>query len=122
MDNIMEKRRECRLWFPIRFTKYYVEQNNLSKDLELVVVRGLISKKIEKTKLYKVNDISYDRGVGNFFCGVANLTVHSADASTPALRVNKIRKAKKFMKFLEDTIATERQRLDVKYTETNIVK
>ncbi len=122
MNEIKEKRRQCRLWFPIKFTKFYVEENNLSKDLELVASKGLLSKSIEKTKLYKVNDISYNRGVGNFFCGVANLVVHSADTSSPALHINKIRKAKKFMKYLEDTIALERKRMNVGYNETTVLK
>lgn len=119
---VIDRRKKCKLWFPISFTKYYIEENRLSKELELVASYGLISKRIEKTKLYKINDISYHRGIGNFFCGVANLTLHSADVSSPTLRIEKIRKSKLFMKFLEDKITEERIRMNVGYNETTVLR
>ncbi len=119
---VVDRRKKCKLWFPISFTKYYIEENRLSKELELVASYGLISKRIEKTKLYKINDISYQRGVGNFFCGVANLTLHSADASCPTLRIEKVRKARLFMSFLEEKITAERIRMNVGYNETTVLK
>ena len=69
-NNVLSlKRRKCWLWFPIRFTKYEVMEKN--GDYELVITTGLLAKHINRIKLYRINDITYDRTIGNFFCGVA---------------------------------------------------
>lgn len=117
---IIEKRRKCLLWFPIRMSKYELNRN-FSDELELIVTTGFIVKRIDKIKLFKINDISYRRTIGNFFCGVAIITIHSSDSSAPTQDLVKIRKAKKFMELLERSIADERKRMKVGYTETNIL-
>lgn len=117
---IIDKRRKCFLWFPIRFSKYELNKN-FSDELELIVTTGLIVRRIDKIKLFKINDISYKRTVGNFFCGVATVTVHSSDSSAPTQELIKIKRAKKFMEILERNIAEERTRMKIAYRETNII-
>lgn len=116
----IEKRRKCFLWFPIRTSKYELVKN-FSDELELVVTTGILMKRIEKIKLFKITDISYQRSFGNLLCGVGTLTIHSSDASSSAQLIPKIRKPKQFMEMLERCIANERKRMKVGYTETNVV-
>lgn len=116
----MEKRKSCWMWFPIRFTSYEVRKN-VAGEMELVMEKGVLNKRIEKMKLFKITDISYRRGLGNFFCGVSNLTLFSTDVSSSQLRIVKIRKGRDFMNHLEKVVASERERLNVTYKETNLV-
>lgn len=114
------KKRKCWLWFPIRFTKYEVKQQ--FDDIELVITTGLLAKREEKIKLYRINDISYHRSVGNFFFGVGNLTISSSDRTSSTTEITKIRRYKKFGNKLEELIYNERKRVGVSYSEANIVK
>ncbi len=116
------KRRKCWLWFPIRFTKYEVMEKN--GDYELVITKGLLAKHINRIKLFKINDITYDRTLGNFFCGVANIKLETSDQSSrySGCTISKIRHAKDFMQHLEDLVQDERKRMNVTYSETTVIK
>ena len=113
------KKRKCFLWFPIRFTTYEVVNNH--EDLELVITKGLLSKHIEKVKLYKINDLTFDRSFFEFFFGVAEIIVSSSDNSAKTLYIEKIRGAKEFMKELDELIQQDRKRVNITYTETNVI-
>ncbi len=113
-------RRTCWLWFPIRFSKYKIEKT-FSGDLELICETGVLNKRIEKMKLYKVNDIGYNRTLGNFMFGVSNLRIHSSDKSCSVVNVTKIRGGRDFMTSLEEMVASERQRMNVTYAERNLM-
>lgn len=115
MSKQISKRRKCFLWFPIRMATYTIQEG--FDDIELVVETGLIFKKIEKTKLFKVSDISYERSVGNFFFGVACVKIHSSDASCRVIYMHKIRKARVFMEEIEKIVADERKRVNIGYRE-----
>ena len=122
-NNVLKlKRRKCWLWFPIRFTKYEVVEKN--GDYELVITTGLLAKHINRIKLYRINDITFDRTLGNFFCGVANIILSTSDQSSKysGCTISKIRHAKDFMQKLEDLVQSERTRVNVTYSETNVIK
>jgi len=121
MENIKLKKRKCWLWFPIRFTTYSVIEKN--GELELVIKSGLLSTHINKIKLYRINDLTYNRTIGNFFCGVANISVSSSDQSSKygGASISKIHGAKEFLRELEDLVQEERQRMNVRYTESNVI-
>lgn len=111
--------RKCWLWFPIRFTKYEVVKNH--DDYELIIHTGLIAKREERIKLFKVNDLSYHRGLGNWICGVGNITLRTSDVSTRTFTIEKIRRYRDFGFKLEELIDAERKRVKITYTETNII-
>lgn len=121
MENIIAKKRKCLWWFPIRFTTYTIEENH--GDLELVIRSGLISRNINKIKLYRINDLTYDRSFGNFFFGVANIIVSSSDQSSrhSNCEIEKIHGAREFLKILDEHVHKERQRVNVQYTESNVI-
>ena len=120
--NIIDKRRMCFLWFPLRFTTY--ELVNRNNEFELVITSGLLSKHINRIKLYRINDLTYDRSLGNWLFGVGNIIVSSTDPSNHSshIRIEKIREAKDFLDTLERFVRKERQRMNVGYQETNIIK
>ena len=117
MENL--NRRKWWLWFPIRFTFYEIEKKY--DDIELKINSGLLSKKVEKIKLFKIQDISYSRSLGNLICGVGNVKLLSGDVSTPVITITKIKKAKEFMEKLEKMIHEERTRVGVVHQESNII-
>lgn len=116
----LDCRRKCWLWFPIRFTKYEIIKKN--EDLELVITKGLIAKNIDKVKLFKINDLTYNRTLGNFLFGVANIIVDSSDSSAKRCKIAKIRGARQFLELLEERVNEERKRVKVSYSETNLVR
>lgn len=117
---VIIKRRKCWLWFPIRFTKYVIAKS-FGDDIELIITKGLISKHEEKIKLFKVQDISYNRSVGNFFMGVGNITIASSDISAKFVEIEKIRRAKKFQEKLEELVELERSSNNVTYKEASVL-
>ncbi len=118
MENL--NRRKCWLWFPIRFTFYKVERKY--DDVELIITSGLLSKKVEKIKIFKIQDISYSRSLGNLICGVGNVKLLSGDVSTPVITITKIKKPKQFMEELEKLIHDERNRVGVIHHESNMIR
>jgi Bacterial membrane flanked domain. len=97
------------MWFPITFTTYEIRKKD-DTDLELRVKTGLISAKEEKIKLYKINDISFNRGIMNFLFGVGNLTINSSDKSSNGLfTIKKYIKLKRFSHYWK-TIRKKKER------------
>ena len=115
------KKRKYWLWFPIGLTTYEIEKRD--DDYELVITKGLLSKHIDRIKLYRITDLTFERSIGNWFCGVANIIVHSTDPSGTSKyssnkTIEKIRGAKDFLSQLETLVQQERKRMNVKYSET----
>lgn len=118
---LIEKKRKCFLWFPIRFKTYSIVKGN-NGDYELHVKSGLLSSHLDKIKLYKINDVTYHRSFGNLFFGVANLIISSSDKSSRGtITIEKIHGVKDFQEKLEDLVSEERQRINVAYRETEIL-
>ncbi len=122
----MKKVRKCFLWFPIRFEK--AEILSSGNDLILQITQGFFNVKINKIPLYRIVDIGYTRSFLQFFFGVSNVSIYSTDPSTvkdnktaSKIELCKIRRGKKFMKTLEELVASERDKNNVKYNETEII-
>ncbi len=107
------------MWWKIRFTYYKIVKN--FDDYELWVDSGLIRKKTSKMKLYKVNDFSYHRSFGNWIFRVGGFTLSSGDVSSKFLDVTKIKNYKEFGAKIEELVNSERKRMNVGYSETNLV-
>lgn len=122
MSELVLKKRRCVLWFPISLTTYEVVKSR--EDYELIIKSGLIARHEEKIKLFKINDTTFDRSLSNFFFGVGNIILESSDASSRYGRccIQKIHGAREFQKQLEDLVFAERKRVNIKYTENNIVR
>ena len=86
------------------------------------VAMNYLKMDIEKIKLYKINDLTYRRTLGNFIFGVANIIVESSDTSLRSCKITKIRCAKQFLQELEEKVNQERKRVNVVYSETNLSK
>ncbi len=119
MKELLIRKRGCWLGLPIRLTKYSVGKN-LSGDYDLEIESGLISKKIEKVSLVKIQDLSFYRTFFGFFLGVSNIKVHSGDRNTPVMTIKKIRRGRAFCNQLEQLVSDIRKEQGVKYDEKNI--
>ena len=116
----MSNRRKCFWWFPIRFTSYEIVKNH--DDYELVIKSGLLNNREEKLKLFKVNDISYHRSLGNFLFAQGNITLSTSESGSRYVEISKIQGYKEFGKELEELAYKERERVKVSYTETNVIR
>ena len=114
----MQSRRKCFLWFPIRLTTYEIVKNH--EDLELVVNSGLINRRTEKLKLYRVTDIHYNRTLGNFLFGQGNVSLDTTERRGSSVSISKIHGYKDFGKEIEELSYQERKRMNVGYKENNL--
>ena len=112
------ERRKCFWWFPIRFTTYKIEKNH--EDLELIITSGLLSKRVDKLKLYRVTDINYNRSLGNFLFAQGNITLSTTERRGTNVSISKIHGYKEFGKEIEELVYQERKRMNVGYKEQNL--
>ena len=97
---VLLQRRKCKFGLPIGLTKYEViEKYN---ELELVITKGIISKRISKYKVKDISELSYSRSFFNFFFGVANVKVSFNTRVVVVL--SKIKKADDFISKFEEIL------------------
>ena len=112
------KKRKCFWWFPIRLTTYEIVKNH--EDMELVITGGIINRRTEKLKLYRVTDISYNRSLGNFLFGQGNITLSTTERNGSSEVISKIHGYKEFGNKIEEIAYQERKRMNVGYKEHNV--
>lgn len=70
---------------PLSFTKY-----TLTHDI-LYVSNGVLTKREEELRLYKVTDISLARSLGQRMMGLGSILLESSDKSTPMLILENVK-------------------------------
>ncbi len=118
---VVEKRRKCLLWFPIRQTSVAIVQNNDDYKYELEIKKGFFSREIKRINLYQITDVSHYRNFIDLILLRGNLEIHSTDPKYKELRVTKIRRPKEFEDCIEQIVKEERGRVGVKYQELNVI-
>ena len=74
--NILWQDRKHYLWFPIRFTSYYIE------DDRLMIKKGFFNTTLDETLLYRIIDISFQQTLAGKIFGTGNVILKTkADAS-----------------------------------------
>jgi len=53
----------------------------------IVVERGLLSKRMEQIDVYRINDYTVERPIGQRIMGTGNLVVNAMDRTTPQIRI-----------------------------------
>lgn len=72
-------------WFRARAVHYRITTQRV------VIERGVLSKKLEQTDLYRVYDYVVERPLSQRMLGTGNLVLESADKSTPKIRIDGIK-------------------------------
>ncbi len=87
MKDIVEKLwkdRKRRLRMPLSFTRYSMSEDRLFLDT------GFLSRKEEEVLLYRVQDITLKRSLGQQILGVGTVIVKSSDKTIPVLELKNI--------------------------------
>jgi membrane protein YdbS with pleckstrin-like domain len=75
--------------------------------------RGLLSKRIDVTPLWRVRDVSYKQTLVDRILGIAHIEVVAADASTPSFEIVGLPASRELFENLRDSIEIQRQTKNV---------
>jgi membrane protein YdbS with pleckstrin-like domain len=87
--------------------KFRVSNTNIEYE------RGLISKRIDVTPLWRVRDVSYKQNLVDRILGIAHIEVVAADASTPSFEIVGLPASRQLFENLRDSIEIQRQTKNV---------
>ena len=96
---------------PLSFTTYKLTEQKLT------VETGLLSKREEEIRLYRIMDITLVRPLGQRLFGVGTIHLCTADKSTPEIDILKIKHPTEVKNMLSDMIEAERDRKRVSARE-----
>lgn len=86
MENIIWEGKPFNYGFP-SFTKYVIT------DTRIIIEKGLLTKKREEIRLYRVRDIATKRNLLERMLGIGDITVISTDTSQPEYILRNVRKS-----------------------------
>lgn len=90
-----------------RSIKFRVSNTNIEYE------RGLLSKRIDVTPLWRVRDVSYKQNLVDRILGIAHIEVVAADASTPSFEIVGLPASRQLFENLRDSIELQRQTKNV---------
>lgn len=105
--NIIWQDRKHHLWFPISFTRYYIE------DDRLMIKKGLFNTTLDETLLYRIIDISFRQTLAGKIFGTGSvILVTKADASGE-ITLENISKPLEVRKMLSKLVEESRDKRNV---------
>ncbi|MCQ2456736.1 MAG: PH domain-containing protein [Clostridia bacterium] len=90
------------LGLPWSFTRYYLY------DDKLVIDTGLLSRKEEEIRLYRIMDVSLKRGLGQRIVKIGTIHCCSGDKTAPEFELKHIKNSREVKNKLSDMIESER--------------
>lgn len=90
------------LGLPWSFTRYYLY------DDKLVIDTGLLSRKEEEIRLYRITDVSLKRGLGQRILKIGTIHCCSGDRTAPEFELKHIKNSREVKNKLSDMIESER--------------
>ena len=96
---------------PWSFTTYAITTKNL------IYKKGLLSTYEEEILLYRVQDISVKRTLGQKLFGLGSIEVHSQDKTCPVLEIKNIKHVSEFRNILSENVEKEKTRRGFRSTE-----
>jgi len=75
--------------------------------------RGLLSKRIDVTQLWRVRDVSYKQNLIDRILGIAHIEVVSSDVSSPSFEIVGLPASRQLFENLRDSIEIQRQAKNV---------
>jgi uncharacterized membrane protein YdbT with pleckstrin-like domain len=75
--------------------------------------RGLMSKRIDVTQLWRVRDVAYRQSLVDRILGIAHIQVIGSDVTTPELELSGLPASRQLFESLRDSIELQRQAKNV---------
>lgn len=108
---IKERKRLAFFGLPFSFTTYTITEK------KLIYKTGFLSTNEDEILLYRVQDMSVKRTLGQRIFGLGTIEVHSQDKTCPLLNVKNIKNVNQFRAILSDNVEKEKTRLNFRSTE-----
>lgn len=112
-DTVLMKERKRLTFFalPFSFTTYSITEK------KLIYKTGLLSTNEDEILLYRVQDMSIKRSLGQKIFGLGTIEVHSQDKTCPLLEVKNIKNVNQFRAILSENVEKEKTRRNFRSTE-----
>ena len=108
---IKERKRRKFFGLPWSFTTYAITSKNL------ICKTGFLNTTEEEILLYRVQDISVRRSLGQKLFGLGTIEVHSQDKTCPVLEIKNIKHVSEFRNILSENVEKEKTRRGFRSTE-----
>ena len=106
-----DRKRTLFFGLPWSFTRYYLTPSRIKLDV------GLLSRKEEEIRLYRVIDVSFKQSLFERMVGVGTLCILSNDNSTPELHLVHIKNARKVKEVISQCVENARRANGVRTSE-----
>lgn len=104
---ILWKDRKHRLWFPLSFTKYYIQNGRI------YIEKGLLNSTSDQTLLYRITDMQLRRSFIQKICGTGTIILISNVDAMPRIVLENIKNPKKVYNNLANLVEEARTRKNV---------
>ncbi len=99
---VWKDRKRILFGLPWTFTKYFLTEE------KLLIETGVLSRKEEEIRLYRIMDITMKRSLGERIFNLGTIHCCSADKSTPEFNIRRIKNPAKVKNMLSDMVEAER--------------
>ena len=95
---VWKDRKRILFGLPWTFTKYFLTEE------KLLIETGVLSRKEEEIRLYRIMDITMKRSLGERIFNLGTIHCCSADKSTPEFNIRRIKNPAKVKNMLSDMV------------------
>ena len=99
---VWKDRKRILFGLPWTFTKYFLTEE------KLLIETGVLSRKEEEIRLYRIMDITMKRSLGERIFNLGTIHCCSADKSTPEFNIRRIKNPAKVKNMLSAMVEAER--------------
>lgn len=99
--------RKHHLWFPLSFTKYYIENERL------MIKSGFFSTTLDETLLYRIVDLTCRQSFGGKIFGTGNIIIQTKVDASPEIVLKNIRRPMEVVKLISRAVEDARQNYNV---------
>lgn len=106
-NKILWQDRKHHLWFPLSFTRYYIENDRL------IIQEGLFNTTINETLLYRIIDITFRQSFAGKIFGTGDIIIKARADATPEIVLKNVGKPLEVRSMFSKLIEESRDRRNV---------
>jgi len=101
-NNVWRDRKRTIFGLPLSFTIYTLT------DEKLIIETGILNKKEEEIRLYRIMDLTLNRTLGERLFGLGTIHCCTADKSTPEVDIKRIKNSRQIKELLSGMVESQR--------------
>ena len=111
VEYLWKARKRNALGLPWTFTEYILKED------VLIVSTGVLSKRYDETRLYRIRDFTVKRSFWQRIIGLGTIHICSADSSTPEFDIKNIKDVMRVKDLISNQVEESRKRAGVSTSE-----